>query len=108
MQAQPERSRLAAFSAVVSECALQGDGIARSILSDAGARLSAYAVALLERLGNTVNELGIYGSVLLKCPMVRETFLHHLKAYRKSLKVALPSASPELGAALYGIDHCQD
>ncbi len=92
-----EKSRIAAFAPEVERIALVGDPIARQILDDEVEWLSKLAVSIVSKCGAT--EIGLYGSMLVKSPVIGDRLKHLLK--NRGIEARFPEFKPEVGA-LFG------
>ena len=97
-----QRNQIAAFSKEVDDCAKEGDQISLDILHSAGNILAQYACQLLK--GMETPKIGVYGSVLLRNEIVRQTLEQQVKIAYPKAKIETPNHPPEYGAAVYGAD----
>ena len=94
------RSRIAAFSRQVAQCADAGDPVSRAILESAGRTLGRYACSMLRQIGRAV-PVGAYGSVLVNNGLVRRIFTETIQEEFPLAQVSIPGQPPEYGAARF-------
>ncbi len=90
---------IAAFATAVDACARAGDEVAHGILLRAAHYLAAYAARLLDWSGAT--RLGVFGSVLCQCTIVRDEFERLIREHAPAVQICEPSVLPERAAADY-------
>jgi len=92
-----EKSRIAAFAPEVERIALEGDQVARQILDDEVEWLGKLALSIVSKCGTS--EIGLYGSMLVKSPVIGERLKDLLGS--SGIEARFPEFKPEIGA-LFG------
>ena len=98
------RTRIAAFSKCVAQCAEEGDAVSIGILDSAGTVLGKYACSLLEQIGGNTQRIGAYGSVLVNNKQVYRVFAETIKKKFPNAQIGIPEQAPEYGAARFAAD----
>lgn len=93
----PEKSKIAAFAPEVERSAVQGDLVAQQILDEEIEWLRKIAVSIT--LKCNVNRIGMYGSMLVKSPVVGKRLGERL--LQGGIEAGYPRFRPETGA-LFG------
>ncbi len=96
------RSDWAVFARQVDDVAMAGDRVAQAILKNAGEVLAAYANRMLKEMEHP--QIGIYGSILLKCQTVNRIFTQKVLEMHPTAKIQIPQHPPEYGAAMFAAD----
>lgn len=93
------KAEIAALATVVVKCAEAGDQIAINILQEAGRALAitTWEVCKKLELDKGVN-IGIVGSVLKKCSIVKQSFEGELSNRLQSFNIVSEDTSPAMGA----------